>query len=161
MKKTTKSTKSPAPATSKTNAPIKTSVTAKPFAAATVKTAPPIPTKTTPSIPAKAAATTLAKSTASKTTPPMPVKPKRVETAITALIDVGFGNSLFIRGEGAGLSWDKGVPLDCVADDKWSITLGESGRPVVFKFLINDTAWSAGEDYTVAPGTSITVTPVF
>ena len=147
MKKTTsKSTKSPAPATNKSVPAAKSGLTAKPFGSGNTK--PAVATKTTPPI-------------ASKTTPPMPVKPKRVDTTITALIDVGFGNSLFIRGEGAGLSWDKGTPLDCVADDKWSITLGESARSVVFKFLINDTAWSAGDDYTVAPGTSITVTPVF
>ena len=147
MKKTkAKSNKSPAPATSQSvsSAPAaKSGLTAKPFA----------PSKTTPPIPVP-----------SKTTPPIPVKPvsgKRVQTTITALIDIGFGNLLYIRGEGAGLSWDKGTPLDCISDDKWSITLGESARPVVFKFLVNDTSWSSGEDFTIAPGTSISVTPVF
>ncbi len=90
-----------------------------------------------------------------------PVAPKPVQTTITAIIDIGFGNQLFIRGEGPGLSWDKGVLLDCVGDDKWSITLGESARPVIFKFLVNDLSWNAGEDYSVAAGTSITLTPVF
>ena len=148
MKKTTpKKAKSPAPATSPSVPAAKSGVTAKPFA--TIKTNPPIGTKTNPPI-------------ATKTNPPIPVKPaKRVETTITALIDIGFGNSLYLRGEGAGLSWDAGLRMDCVADDKWSVTLGESARPVVFKFLINDISWSAGEDYTIAPGTSITVTPVF
>jgi hypothetical protein len=35
-------------------------------------------------------------------------KPKAPAVTITAKIDVGFGNALFIRGSGAGLSWSKG-----------------------------------------------------
>jgi hypothetical protein len=133
MKKTTtKSSKSPAPAT-KPAQPAKT--TAKAVTKTKTNTVAPFAVK--------------------------PVAPQRLETTITALIDVGFGNSLYIRGEGPGLSWDKGVGLQCVGDDKWTLSLGESARPVVFKFLINDVSWSVGEDYTVAPGTSITVTPVF
>jgi hypothetical protein len=139
IKKTsTKSTKSPAPAT-KSAPPVKS--TAQPVAK--TKTAAPFAKTAAPFAAVK------------------PVEAKRVATTITALVDVGFGNGLYIRGEGPGLSWDQGVRLDCLSDDKWSIALGESARPVVFKFLVNDTSWSAGEDYTVAPGTSITVTPVF
>lgn len=137
MKKTTtkKSTKSTAPATK----PIPTAKSIQP-AKPTAKTKAVVP-------------------------PPPPVvksvAPTRLATKITALIDVGFGNTLYIRGDGPGLSWEKGVPLGSEGHDKWSISLGESGRPVLFKFLINDVSWSAGEDYTVAPGTSITITPVF
>lgn len=82
-------------------------------------------------------------------------------TTITAQIDVGFGNSLHIRGEGPGLSWDRGVLMNCVADNQWQITLPESARPIVFKFLVNDLSWSAGEDYTVAPGANVVIEPTF
>ncbi len=84
-----------------------------------------------------------------------------VATKIVAQIDVGFGNTLYVRGEGSGLSWEKGVPLDCVTDDQWSLTLSETSRPVVFKFLINDLTWSLGEDYVVQPGSSVALTPEF
>ena len=137
MKKpTTKSSKSPAPA-KKSAIPSSKSAPVAKTPAAKIKAAVP------PPIVAK------------------PVAPARLVTGITALINVGYGNTLFIRGEGPGLSWDKGIPLDIVADDKWTITLPESVRPVVFKFLLNDVSWSSGEDYTIAPGTSISVTPVF
>lgn len=91
------------------------------------------------------------------------VKPvaKASPTVITALIDIGFGNTLYIRGEGAGLSWDVGSPLDCVADDKWSISLPASSKPVVYKLLVNDLSWSIGDDYIAAPGAKITLTPTF
>jgi len=84
-----------------------------------------------------------------------------VSTLIAAKIDVGFGNTLYIRGDGPGLSWEKGVPLDNVTDDNWSITLAESTSPIVFKFLINDLTWSTGEDFVSRPGSSIEHKPKF
>ncbi|MDX2187492.1 MAG: hypothetical protein SFV32_11210 [Opitutaceae bacterium] len=84
-----------------------------------------------------------------------------VVTTITAQIDVGFGNALYLRGEGPGLSWEKGVLMDCVADDRWIFTLTDAERPVVFKFLLNDITWSTGEDYVAAPGASTAFTPAF
>ena len=80
---------------------------------------------------------------------------------IEAKIDVGFGNALYVRGEGPGLSWDKGIMMDCVADDKWVITLSDAAKPVVFKFLLNDITWCVGNDCTVDPGASMTTVPVF
>ena len=87
--------------------------------------------------------------------------PKAVLTTISARIDVGFGNSLHLRGEGPGLSWDKGVVMTCIGDDHWTLALAESARPVVFKFLLNDEVWSTGEDYSAAPGASLVLTPTF
>src|SRR5262245_55893122 len=84
-----------------------------------------------------------------------------LSTKIFAKIDVGFGNTLYIRGEGPGLSWEKGVPLDCVADDQWSISLSETARPIVFKFLVNDLTWSVGDDYLAQPGSTAELTPAF
>jgi len=89
------------------------------------------------------------------------VQPAPVVTTISANFDVGFGNALYIRGEGPGLSWDKGLRMECLADDRWSLTFAESSRPLVFKFLINDETWSTGVDFTVSPGASVTLTPSF
>ena len=49
------------------------------------------------------------------------------------------------------MSWDKGVVMECTGEDRWTLTLRESARPVVFKFLRNDEVWSTGEDYTGQP----------
>ena len=84
-----------------------------------------------------------------------------VVTTITAQIDVGFGNAVYIRGDGPGLSWDKGVLMDCVTDHEWQFVAGESARPLVFKFLVNDLSWSAGQDYTASPGSKLTLRPTF
>jgi hypothetical protein len=87
--------------------------------------------------------------------------PKAIVTTISARIDIGFGNSLYLRGEGPGLSWDKGVVMECTGEDQWTLALNESARPIVFKFLRNDEVWSTGEDYTVKSGASAIIAPVF
>jgi len=95
-----------------------------------------------------------------QTSAPLVVRAPLV-TTITAHIDIGFGNALYLRGEGADLSWDRGTLMNCVADNCWSLPLPESGRPVIFKFLVNDLSWSAGQDYTVASGDTLATTPTF
>jgi hypothetical protein len=88
-------------------------------------------------------------------------KPKAVVTTISALVDVGFGNALYLRGEGPGLNWEKGVLMNCAASDQWTLTLAESARPVVFKFLLNDETWCAGDDLVAEPGATVSFMPEF
>lgn len=93
-----------------------------------------------------------------------PAAPKRAKSAATEIlanIDVGFGNTLYVRGEGPGLSWERGMPLACVKDDVWAYTIDAAAKPIVFKFLINDESWCAGDDYVVEPGQKITLVPTF
>lgn len=135
MKKTTKTEKTPAPATK--------------------LTAPAPARKST-------VAPKIKKSHATPAASTVPVaKPKATGVTVTAKIDVGFGNTLFIRGSGAGLSWDKGTPLVCVAENAWSIVLAGAVSPFAFKFVLNDVQWSAGKDYLAGPGDTVTVTPAF
>lgn len=84
-----------------------------------------------------------------------------VKTSIIARVDVGFGNSLYVRGEGAGLSWDKGVPLDNVSPYEWVFSSTQAKGDLTFKFLINDEVWAEGEDLTVAKGGTSISSPVF
>lgn len=84
-----------------------------------------------------------------------------VTTSIIANVDVGFGNTLYLRGAGAGLSWDKGTPLKNNSPYEWSFSTTAAKGEVTFKFLINDEAWADGDNLTVpAGGTSVT-SPVF
>jgi len=86
---------------------------------------------------------------------------KAVVTSIAAEIDVGFGNSLYIRGEGPGMSWEKGLLMTCVGPDKWVIDLSNAGGPIVCKFLLNDLIWNDGPDFVISPGTRVSVAPMF
>ena len=112
-----------------------------------------------------AAVAQVAKPAAAKKSAPAPAvktaPTPKVATTITAQIDIGFGNMLFVRGEGRGLSWDRGMRMDCVSDNLWKLVLGESAGPVVFKFLVNDLTWSAGPDYSIASGAAVKITPEF
>jgi hypothetical protein len=89
---------------------------------------------------------------------------KRIGTSvkIIANVDVGFGNRLYIRGDGCGLSWDRGVEMQSIDDDHWSWASPRYGERQCFDFklLINDETWSAGENY-VAIGELNEVAPSF
>jgi hypothetical protein len=87
--------------------------------------------------------------------------PKAVVTTISAQVNVGFGNMLYIRGVGPGLSWEKGLAMTCMADELWATSLADAAGPVVCKFLINDLIWCAGDDFVVTPGTKAVLTPIF
>jgi hypothetical protein len=82
-------------------------------------------------------------------------------TFISAQIDIGFGNHLTLRGEGPGLSWDRGLVMDNVGQNLWTASVKGATQPVVFKVLVNDLTWNTGDDYVVEPGQSITVYPSF
>lgn len=150
--KSTTASAAPAPAAKKSAVAKKSPAPKAPAPVAPVAPAKAQKVKKTPAAPAVKAP---------KAQPKAKSKPATVSTTIVAAIDIGFGNHLTLRGEGPGLSWEAGVPLECVADDRWSITLPESAQPIVCKFLLNDTTWCAGEDYTVLPGSTVILSPTF
>ena len=83
-------------------------------------------------------------------------------TVVVAKYDVGHGNSLFIRGEGGGLSWEKGALMENAGNDVWVWTTDAALKGnVSFKFLINDEGWCAGENMTAKAGETTTLYPAF
>jgi hypothetical protein len=87
--------------------------------------------------------------------------PAEQVTVVEAKIDIGFGNRLFIRGQGAGLSWLNGVPLDCIDADTWVWSCTQAKNKVVFKLLLNDEIWAQGEDVVAEAGRKIETIPCF
>jgi hypothetical protein len=75
---------------------------------------------------------------------------------IVAKVNVGWGNSVYLRGEGGCLNWDMGVPMICSGDDRWVWCCHEDECPRQFKFLRNDLDWAIG-DNEVMSGAEITV----
>lgn len=83
-------------------------------------------------------------------------------TIVVAKYDVGHGNSLYIRGEGATLSWESGILMDNVGSDVWVWTTTQIAEGMIaFKFLINDEIWSAGDNMSASVGETTTLTPYF
>jgi hypothetical protein len=116
----------------------------------TKSTKPPAPAKTAAKSPKKSAAPAVKKAA-----------PKALVTSITAQIDVGFGNTLYLRGAGPGLSWDRGLLMTCVSDDQWSIAIAGASKPITCKFLLNDLVWCSGEDFVISQGRSVSFVPMF
>ncbi len=81
-------------------------------------------------------------------------------TTVVAKVDIGWGNHLYIRGEGSGLSWDTGTLMDW-SEDGWLWTSTQATGPVQFKVLINDDIWAEGENSTVANGGTCIISPSF
>jgi hypothetical protein len=133
--------------------------------AAPKKTAPtkkaPAKKVSTKKAPAKKAPAT--KAAAPKKVAPVKKAPAKQTTAqnrIIARVDVGFGNVLYVRGEGAGLSWEKGTALANVSPYEWALSCPNKGK-VVFKFLINDELWAEGENITLPTGNESISSPTF
>ena len=106
--------------------------------------------------------TAAAKKAATKKAPAKKAAAKKAQaTSIIARIDAGFGNQLFVRGEGAGLSWEKGTALENTSPYEWAFTSTEVKSSVTFKFLINDEIWADGENITVEAGDESISSPTF
>ena len=88
--------------------------------------------------------------------------PESNVTVIVAKYDVGHGNTMFIRGEGAGLTWEAGIQMENAGNDVWVWTTNEASQgPVSFKFLINDEIWSVGDNMIAPVGETTTLYPSF
>jgi hypothetical protein len=82
-------------------------------------------------------------------------------SSLTARVDVGWGNALFIRGQGGELSWEKGTPLLCAGRSTWVCAPRQANEPITCKLLLNDHLWAAGADLVVEPGSHLELAPVF
>jgi len=75
---------------------------------------------------------------------------------------IGIGNRLFIRGDGPGLTWEKGVPLQFVSIGKWRWETTEAAAPITFKLYKNDTVeCTALGEQLITPGHLTEVTAAF
>jgi hypothetical protein len=147
----------PTPTTAKSNGATEKAKTApapvaetKPMTKPVVATAPvkaSVPTEKPQAAPAPTAETKPTQKTGSTAT-------------IEAKVDVGFGNTLYLRGEGKGLDWNHGIPLTCVDGSTWKWT-GQADEKLKFKLLLNDAVWAKGEDLVIAPGQKLQVAPSF
>lgn len=92
----------------------------------------------------------------------MPAKAKHPKvTTIVALINVGWGNQVFVRGQGGGLSWERGLPMTCNASGEW-VWISTANDPTFeFKLLLNDIFWENGGNHAVPRGDTHEHEPIF
>jgi hypothetical protein len=82
-------------------------------------------------------------------------------TRLTVVSYIGIGNKLYLRGDGPGLSWDKGVPLQFISIGRWRWETGDATAPVACKVYKNDKLEAPGGPITLAPGTEHEITAAF
>lgn len=83
------------------------------------------------------------------------------KTRVTVKYDVGFGNTLTLRGQGANLSWDKGIPMKNIKADEWVWETDTPFATAEFKVLINDKTYETGRNHLLHSGTMVQYTPRF
>ncbi len=74
---------------------------------------------------------------------------------------IGIGNKLFIRGDGPGLSWDKGVPMQFVSIGKWGWASNDVTAPVACKLYKNDETAALSGEIFIEPGKHVELTALF
>ena len=82
-------------------------------------------------------------------------------TRLTVVSYIGIGNKLHLRGEGAGLSWTKGVSLQFVSIGRWRWETDDASGPVICRIYKNDKLEAPNGPLTLAPGTEQEVSVTF
>ena len=82
-------------------------------------------------------------------------------TSLVATAYIGIGNKLFLRGEGPGLNWERGVPMQFLSIGKWGWTTTDAIDPVTCRIYRNDDTPMLDENIVIAPGVRTEVTPRF
>jgi hypothetical protein len=81
---------------------------------------------------------------------------------VTASVFIGIGNKPFIRGSGAGLSWESGVAMEFEEIGKWTwhapIDLQETVEIQIYR---NDQDPDTHGRFTLKPGQRLDLSPVF
>lgn len=86
----------------------------------------------------------------------------RSETVIIADIDVGFGNDLYIRGNGAGLNWNEGKKMNFDPNNnQWFWKSDNADNIFEYKLLLNNEIWDTGENIITVPGQKSVSKPSF
>ena len=81
------------------------------------------------------------------------IKPKKGDTVITVNALIGIGNTPYLRGDGAGLSQDKGIAMHYVEIGKWQYVITDLDETLNFSVLKNDITSPQGEsNFTINAG---------
>ncbi len=85
--------------------------------------------------------------------------PESVSLVVNLLSSIG--NIPYVRGEGAGLSWEEGVEMQFVEIGKWEWHVPGEGEPVRARIYLNDKISAFGEDIELNAGEQVEVFPEF
>jgi hypothetical protein len=77
--------------------------------------------------------------------------------------DVPDGQKIFIRGNGPGLNWEKGIPLVRIDWETWELRIAKADAEFEYKFVLNDenSKWEEGDNHKIVPGKKEVIQPGF
>jgi hypothetical protein len=88
-------------------------------------------------------------------------KPASGTTSVIANVMIGIGNKPFLRGEGPGLSWDEGVPMNFIEIGKWSWSPPRKNASLTVQLYRNDEDPDQSGKIEVKAGDKIEINPDF
>lgn len=82
-------------------------------------------------------------------------------TSVVANVMIGIGNKPYLRGEGPGLSWDEGVPMNFIEIGKWAWSPSRKNASLTVQLYRNDNDPDQSGKIEVKAGEKIEITPNF
>jgi hypothetical protein len=106
---------------------------------------------------------------AGESTAPPPVKEEDTPTkkapggmtTVIAKVMIGIGNKPYVRGEGPGLSWEEGVPMNFLEIGKWAWSPSRKNASVTIQIYRNDEDPDNSGKHEIKPGEKFELTPDF
>jgi hypothetical protein len=106
---------------------------------------------------------------AGESTAPPPVKEEETPTkkapggmtTVIAKVMIGIGNKPYVRGEGPGLSWQEGVPMNFLEIGKWAWSPSRKNALVTIQIYRNDEDPDNTGKHEIKPGEKFELTPDF
>jgi hypothetical protein len=89
---------------------------------------------------------------------PEPIPSK---TQIIIKCDAGWGNKLYIRGDGPGMNWEKGIKLRNIDKDTWVFETQSGSPSFEYKILFNDKDWETGCNHKIGCQKNQEINPQF
>ena len=90
-----------------------------------------------------------------------PKKSSTGTTSVVANVMIGIGNKPYLRGEGPGLSWDEGVPMNFIEIGKWAWSPSRKNASLIVQLYRNDNDPDQSGKIEVQAGEKIEITPDF
>ena len=80
---------------------------------------------------------------------------------LIAHLNIDISSTPYVRGEGAGLSWNVGIPMKFIEIGKWEWTVENAVEPTSCRIFKDDSLAAKGDDIVINVGERAEVYPVF
>lgn len=81
--------------------------------------------------------------------------------ALIAHLNISIDSTPYVRGEGAGLKWDEGIPMDFIEIGKWEWVVNNANETASCRIFKDDTIAARGDDIIINIGERAEVYPEF